>query len=132
MAKRPTRSEANDGATEARPKPRARARSARELGGATVANREADPVKLDDAGHAQPENISAALGGSERRVQEAPGDSVASRNAYGANGESPERQPSEDDIRRRAYEMYLERGGSHGGDFDDWVRAENELRGRKR
>ena len=30
----------------------------------------------------------------------------------------------------RAYEMYLERGGQHGLDFDDWVRAERELRRR--
>jgi hypothetical protein len=37
-------------------------------------------------------------------------------------------EPSEEDIRRRAYQMYLDRGGDHGGDFDDWLRAEEELR----
>ena len=36
--------------------------------------------------------------------------------------------PSESDIRARAYQRYLERGGSDGGDFDDWVAAERELR----
>ncbi len=39
------------------------------------------------------------------------------------------RQPDEDDIRRRAYELYLERGGAPGQALDDWVRAERELRG---
>ena len=36
--------------------------------------------------------------------------------------------PSLDDIRRRAYERYLERGGNHGQHFDDWLEAEKELR----
>jgi hypothetical protein len=37
-------------------------------------------------------------------------------------------EPSMDDIRRRAYERYLARGGKHGQHFDDWVEAEKELR----
>ena len=37
------------------------------------------------------------------------------------------RGPSLDDIRRRAYERYLERGGNHGQHFDDWLEAEKEL-----
>jgi hypothetical protein len=36
--------------------------------------------------------------------------------------------PSEDDIRLRAYHRYLERGGGHGMDFEDWLEAERELR----
>ncbi len=36
--------------------------------------------------------------------------------------------PSEDDIRLRAYHRYLERGGGHGMDFQDWLEAERELR----
>ena len=39
--------------------------------------------------------------------------------------------PSLDDIRRRAYERYLERGGHHGRHFDDWLEAEKELRSKK-
>ena len=39
--------------------------------------------------------------------------------------------PTEDDIRRRAYQRYLERGGGHGLDFDDWLEAERELRQRR-
>jgi Protein of unknown function (DUF2934) len=37
-------------------------------------------------------------------------------------------EPTEDDIRLRAYHRYLERGGEQGTDFDDWVEAERDLR----
>ena len=30
-------------------------------------------------------------------------------------------------IAMRAYELYLQRGGADGGDFDDWLAAEREL-----
>jgi hypothetical protein len=33
------------------------------------------------------------------------------------------------DIACRAYDLYLARGGGHGHDVEDWVRAERELRG---
>jgi hypothetical protein len=39
-------------------------------------------------------------------------------------------EPTEDDIRQRAYERYLERGGEHGMDFEDWLAAERDLRSR--
>jgi hypothetical protein len=31
-------------------------------------------------------------------------------------------------VAERAYELYLARGGEHGHDLDDWVRAEQEVR----
>ena len=36
-------------------------------------------------------------------------------------------QPSVEEITRRAYGLYLERGSDHGSDVQDWVRAEKEL-----
>jgi hypothetical protein len=36
-------------------------------------------------------------------------------------------QPAYDDIAQAAYQRYLDRGGSDGGDFDDWIQAEREL-----
>ena len=33
-----------------------------------------------------------------------------------------------DEIRRRAYEFYMERGGQHGSHEADWHRAESEVR----
>ena len=35
--------------------------------------------------------------------------------------------PITEAIARRAYELFLERGGEHGHDLDDWLEAENEL-----
>ena len=50
-----------------------------------------------------------------------PGDD-ATRNA------SMGSEPSEEEIRMRAYRRYLERGGSDGLDFEDWLEAERELK----
>ena len=35
---------------------------------------------------------------------------------------------SDDEIRVRAYHRFLERGASPGGDFDDWLEAEKDLK----
>jgi hypothetical protein len=37
---------------------------------------------------------------------------------------SPDRS---DQISRRAYDLFLARGGEHGRDLDDWAQAEREL-----
>jgi DUF2934 family protein len=43
----------------------------------------------------------------------------------------PSSEPTDEDIRRRAYDRYLARGGNHGLHFDDWLEAERELRNKK-
>ena len=48
-----------------------------------------------------------------------------------ARSESMSSEPSEEDIRLRAYQRYLERGGGHGLHFDDWLEAERELKDRR-
>jgi hypothetical protein len=52
-----------------------------------------------------------------------------------SNGDAPRNrstsmgsEPSEEDIRMRAYHRFLERGASHGQDFEDWLEAERELK----
>jgi hypothetical protein len=35
--------------------------------------------------------------------------------------------PLEERIRRRAYELYVERGNQSGSELDDWLRAEEEI-----
>ena len=59
-----------------------------------------------------------------------------SRNTTSASEIEPPEQaretvgaPNPDRISQRAYELYLERGGSDGRDWDDWLEAERELRG---
>ena len=44
-----------------------------------------------------------------------------------AEDTSTNRTPSHEEIRFRAYEIYLERGGLPGNELDDWLRAEGEL-----
>ena len=39
--------------------------------------------------------------------------------------------PGYDEIAEAAYQRYLSRGGQDGGDVDDWVAAERELRSRR-
>lgn len=45
-------------------------------------------------------------------------------NALPANG-------LEEEIRRRAYELYLQRGGLPGNESEDWITAEREVRSRQ-
>jgi Protein of unknown function (DUF2934) len=42
----------------------------------------------------------------------------------------PETTNRVEEIRLRAYEIYLERGGLPGDEPDDWLQAERELDGR--
>jgi len=44
-----------------------------------------------------------------------------------AENTSANHAPNHDEIRRRAYEIYLERGGLSGRELDDWLRAESEV-----
>jgi Protein of unknown function (DUF2934) len=47
--------------------------------------------------------------------------------------DEPERNgPSLAEIRQRAFEIHIERGGIHGCDLDDWLQAQRELRTRSR
>ena len=39
-----------------------------------------------------------------------------------------ERLPLEQRIRRRAYELYIQRGNQSGSEQDDWLQAEEEIR----
>ena len=58
---------------------------------------------------AEPAARTAPAAGPAHRVQSEPSESREER------------------VARRAYELYLERGGQHGRDQDDWLRAEQEL-----
>jgi hypothetical protein len=42
--------------------------------------------------------------------------------------ESFAREPSHDEIARRAYQLYEARGGEPGRDWEDWLQAEEQLR----
>jgi hypothetical protein len=42
--------------------------------------------------------------------------------------ESLARAPTREEIARRAYQIYVDRGAEHGRDWDDWLQADGELR----
>jgi len=44
-----------------------------------------------------------------------------------AEGAGDNDAPSLAEIRERAFEIHIERGGIHGCDLDDWLQAEREL-----
>jgi|SRR5581483_2534959 len=126
MAKRTPRSEADDSAatTPARP-PRSstgqsgqqaqtRSRGPRQTGD------EATAGAVDDA-----ETFAARPSGDAE-----PEESALSADRRGGDAATDENGPSEDEIRNRAYQLYLERGGGHGMHFDDWLQAEKELKKR--
>lgn len=37
----------------------------------------------------------------------------------------------QDEVRRRAYQLFEQRGGRHGRDMEDWLRAEAEIAQKK-
>jgi hypothetical protein len=45
-----------------------------------------------------------------------------------AGDTSANHEPSHEEIRRRAYEIYLEHGSHPGNELDDWLQAERELK----
>lgn len=96
-------------------KPRAagRSRAGREVGPEAAA--------AQDQPGAMPDEFLGKPQGGER-VQ---------AGARDTESESMSSEPSEEDIRLRAYHRYLERGGGHGQDYDDWLEAERELKSRK-
>ena len=52
----------------------------------------------------------------------------AKTNQPHAENAGANRDPNHDEIRRRAYEIYLEGGSFPGRELEDWLRAERELR----
>jgi hypothetical protein len=59
----------------------------------------------------------------------AAGEPVQAESQPDVRSSSMSSEPSEEDIRLRAYHRYLERGGGHGQHYEDWLEAERELKG---
>jgi hypothetical protein len=117
MAKQPPRSDAQDAAVRsARPK-RAKTAGRQEneppAAGPSQVTRETPAGEISFAGDRfdQPSTTIGEPAGADDRRSVSMGS-----------------EPSEEDIRLRAYHRYLERGGGHGMDFEDWLEAERELK----
>jgi len=109
------KADAPEAASVGKPRSRARASKPQQTG---------SPMALADdrsttVAHAGDTRTSVSLSGNGAAPEEASASvSMAS-------------EPSEDDIRVRAYHRYLERGGGHGMDFEDWLSAERDLKSPK-
>jgi len=66
-----------------------------------------------------------------RKKTKAPLGGDATSDAGGAAGAGGVMDPSREEIERRAYEIYKQRGGATGSPDEDWLRAEQELRAAK-
>ncbi len=51
-----------------------------------------------------------------------------STNASASTDPGPSLEPTLEEIRQRAHEIYLARGGTPGNDLEDWLRAEQQLK----
>ena len=54
-------------------------------------------------------------------------DSPVEQIAAPVDAPQPGTIPTEEEIAHRAYEIFLQRGGEHGNDIEDWLQAEREL-----
>lgn len=64
---------------------------------------------------------------ARKPAKKAAGKKAAKKKGAGKKAAKKKRAPTEEEIRRRAHEIYRERGGEHGADEEDWYRAEREL-----
>ncbi len=81
--------------------------------------RAATRTKSPEAATGEPGNIPTPMLAQE----------TANERPRSGEGDGP--TPTPEQIAEAAYLRYLERGGQHGFDFDDWVEAERTLRGRR-
>jgi hypothetical protein len=115
MAKRIPPPTSSDDAAAAKPKRPSRARVKAPAGSPSA------PGSAADAQGAKATEVS-----SSKTFVPPPPAANASHSATAAVSMSSE--PSEEDIRVRAYHKFLHREGGAGSDWDDWFGAEKELR----
>jgi hypothetical protein len=75
-----------------------------------------------------PRKIADALASSDASISHPSRARVDETVRGGSTGRL---QPSHNEIAEAAYQRYLNRGGAHGQDVDDWMEAERELRSQR-
>jgi hypothetical protein len=68
----------------------------------------------------------------KQQDSDTPVDREATASADTSASEESQAATDEEQIRARAYELYLERGGGPSDEMEDWFRAEREYRDRGR
>src|SRR5213080_242992 len=126
MAKRPAKSEADDSGTAAPAQPRAQ--RSRTPATTSESAEVAQALGATETPAAPAESNTQAARGRAKSQRQGSTDRVSRPEALTSESVSMASEPSEEEIRMRAYHLYLERGGVPGYDFDDWLEAERELR----
>ena len=67
------------------------------------------------------------MSGKESRTVPKKGNGGQEPSAQQTDQGSVSQGPTQDQIRLRAYQLFLERGAHPGQELDDWLRAEREL-----
>jgi hypothetical protein len=97
----------------------------------TAPARRRAPAQKKASSQAAPAIDVATVGGTEPLANASDTGSAAGE-AKSTTPNNGGQQPSHDEIAQAAYFRHLNRGGVGGGEFDDWVEAERELRERRR
>lgn len=79
-------------------------------------------------GVAEPKGVSPAPRGGVMSALKSQKTAQAPASKAQEPAQEPAREPSQDEIRRRAHEIYLSRGGQPGDPLADWLQAEADLR----
>ena len=125
MAKN-TRSNTGDNATSSPAQPKA----GRRMTGRRPASADAEPAGVQHPIAHEPPGESGRRETSALIGQGSQAQDFGSASQTGPHESTPSHQPSEHEIRLRAYLRYLDRGALDGADFDDWLQAEMELKKR--
>ena len=83
------------------------------------------PIYRDDE-EGRRERIDILL--AQARERSTPMVNDRRKTAADQNPRADEHRESEETVRDRAYQLYEQRGGEPGHDWDDWLRAERELK----
>jgi hypothetical protein len=126
MAKRTSRSQGNEGAPGAPPEPKA---TASHQAGGRPARAKRSPSSSRASQAAAPQAIDPQ-GGADVVASEIENPQIVTQPEPVTPESDPMNasEPTEEEIRHRAYLRFLERGASHGDDFNDWLEAERELK----
>jgi hypothetical protein len=119
MAKRASRNKSSDESPAATPVRPARASRAKAPAAPKLA-----PASADDT----PSAAASDMAPSEAFLDAPPPAAIEPAGNGKTTAVSMSSEPSEADIRLRAYHKFLHRDGDHGSEVDDWIRAEQELR----
>jgi hypothetical protein len=85
-------------------------------------------AEIDDQQHSVARKKGISMSSKTKR-NESTERQATSKQAAKRGEASVGNSSRDEEIRRRAYEIYLERGEQSGHELDDWLEAERELEG---